>query len=347
MNPSFEIPALGTSYQYSPAAAGIGWSFAGGSGIQGNNSAWGAAPAPGGTQTAFIQGTGSIAQTVTLSAGSYTLSFQVARRTCCVAPNVQPVKITVDGTQVGGLVSPASTSFSLVSITFSVASTGTHTIAFAGTDPSDKTTFIDEVALSANPVTGLVNAGFEVPALGSSYQYGPSGSGVGWTFGSGSGIQGNNSAWGAAPAPGGTQTAFIQSTGSIAQTVTLSAGSYTLSFQVARRLYSSVAPNLNPVRVTIDGVQAGSLVSPASTSFSSVSIPFTVANTGAHTISFTGTDPNDKTTFIDEVSLTRHPGYRAGQRRLRTSGAGQRAISTVQAAAGSRLDLRRRQRHPG
>ena len=69
---------------------------------------------------------------------------------------------------------------------------------------------------------------------------------MGWTFGSGSGIQGNNSAWGAAPAPGGTQTAFIQSTGSIAQTVTLSAGSYMLSFQVARRLYSSVAPNLNP-----------------------------------------------------------------------------------------------------
>ena len=182
VNPSFEIPALGTSYQYSPAAAGIGWSFAGGSGIQGNNSAWGAAPAPGGTQTAFIQGTGSIAQTVTLSAGSYTLSFQAARRTCCVAPNVQPVKITVDGTQVGGLISPASTGFSLVSITFSVASTGTHTIAFAGTDPSDKTTFIDEVALSANPVTGLVNAGFEVPALGSGYQYGPSGTRGGLDF---------------------------------------------------------------------------------------------------------------------------------------------------------------------
>ena len=159
VNPSFEIPALGTSYQYSPAAAGIGWSFAGGSGIQGNNSAWGAAPAPGGTQTAFIQGTGSIAQTVTLSAGSYTLSFQAARRTCCVAPNVQPVKITVDGTQVGGLISPASTGFSLVSITFSVASTGTHTIAFAGTDPSDKTTFIDEVALSANPVDGAGQRG--------------------------------------------------------------------------------------------------------------------------------------------------------------------------------------------
>jgi hypothetical protein len=214
--------------------------------------------------------------------------------------------------------SPASTSFGVVSIPFSVASTGTHTIAFTGTDASDKTTFIDDVALSADPVTGLVNAGFEVPALGGSYQYGPSGTGVGWTFASGSGIQGNNSTWGATQAPGGTQTAFIQSTGTVAQTVTLSAGSYTLSFQAARRSYSNVAPNLNPVRVTIDGSQVGGLVLPGDTSFSLVSIPFSLTSTGPHTIAFTGTDASDKTTFIDEVS-TAAPSYRAGQCRLRTS----------------------------
>jgi hypothetical protein len=44
-------------------------------------------------------------------------------------------------------------------------------------------------------------------------------------------------------------------------------------------------------------------VSPASTSFSGFSIPFSVATTGTHTITFTGTDPSDKTTFIDEVTL--------------------------------------------
>ena len=101
-------------------------------------------------------------------------------------------------------------------------------------------------------MTGLVNAGFEVPALGSSYQYSPSGAAVGWTFGIGGGIQSDNSAWGATPAPGGSQTAFIPSTGSIAQTVSLTAGSYTLSFQVARRSYSNVAPNLNPLLVLHD-----------------------------------------------------------------------------------------------
>jgi hypothetical protein len=60
---------------------------------------------------------------------------------------VQPVKVTVDGVQIGSLVSPASTSFSLVSIAFTVGSSGAHTIVFAGTDGTDKTTFIDAVTI--------------------------------------------------------------------------------------------------------------------------------------------------------------------------------------------------------
>ena len=68
VNGSFELPALPGGYQYSPAAAGIGWAFSGSSGIQGNGSAWTAAPAPDGTQTAFIQGTGSMSQALLLSA---------------------------------------------------------------------------------------------------------------------------------------------------------------------------------------------------------------------------------------------------------------------------------------
>jgi hypothetical protein len=147
VNPSFEIPALSGGYQYNPSATGIGWTFSANSGIQGNGSAWGAAPAPNGVQTAFIQGTSTITQTLSLNAGSYTLSFQAARRSCCVAPYVQPIKVTIDGAQIGGLVSPASTSFSIFSIPFSVATTGAHTIVFTGTDANDKTTFIDSVTI--------------------------------------------------------------------------------------------------------------------------------------------------------------------------------------------------------
>ena len=106
-----------------------------------------------------MQGTGSISQTLSLNAGSYTLSFQAARRDCCVAPYVQPVQVSVDGVPVGGLVSPASTNFSSVSIPFSVATSGAHTIAFTGTDPSDKTTFIDLVTLASSNVVATTTTG--------------------------------------------------------------------------------------------------------------------------------------------------------------------------------------------
>jgi hypothetical protein len=406
VNASFEIPALGAGYQYNPnSVPGIGWTFSH-AGIQGNGSAWGAAAAPNGTQTAFLQNISSIAQTLTLNAGSYTLSFQVAQRLCCTSPFVQPVKVSVDGTQIGGLITPSSTSFAPVSITFSVATTGAHTLSFAGTATGDKSTFIDNVTLvptslapttttvvsSANPslvganvtftatVNGVaptgtvaftsdtvtlagcgavaftggtinartatcssssltqgthsivaayggdagnapstsstlsqvvnsagppppfVNNSFEIPALGSSYQYNPSAVGIGWTFSAGSGVQGNGGAWGAAPAPAGTQTAFVQSTGSISQTLTLNAGSYTISFQAAQRLCCT-SPFVQPVKVSVDGIQIGSLISPASTSFAPVSIPFSVGTTGAHTFTFTGTDGQDKTTFIDSVTV--------------------------------------------
>jgi predicted Zn-dependent protease len=148
VNASFETPALSSGgYQYNPSGAGIGWTFSSNSGIESNGSAWGAALAPDGKQAAFLQSLGTISQTVSLNAGSYTLSFQAARRNCCVSPYVQPVKVTVDGVQIGSLVSPASTSFSLVSIAFTVGSSGAHTIVFAGTDGTDKTTFIDAVTI--------------------------------------------------------------------------------------------------------------------------------------------------------------------------------------------------------
>jgi hypothetical protein len=82
-----------------------------------------------------------------LNAGNYTLWFQAARRSCCVSHYVQPIKVTVDGTQIGSLVSPASTRFTVFSIPFSVATTGARAIAFTGTDPNDKTTFIDGVTV--------------------------------------------------------------------------------------------------------------------------------------------------------------------------------------------------------
>jgi hypothetical protein len=149
INPSFEVPALGSSFLYDPSGAGVGWTFSPSSGIQGNGSAWGAAAAPSGTQTAFIQNTSTISQALSLNAGNYTLAFKAAQRPCCLTPNTQPIKVTIDGVQIGGLITPASTNFSSFSLSFSVASSGTHTLGFAGTIANTNATFIDAVTLTA------------------------------------------------------------------------------------------------------------------------------------------------------------------------------------------------------
>src|SRR4029450_6389625 len=102
----------------------------------------------------------------------------------------------------------------------------------------------------------------------------------------------------------GTQTAFLQNTGTISQTVTLNAGTYTLSFRAARRLYSSPAGGVQAIPVSIDGAPVGAPVTPASTSFGTVSMAFSIASSGTLTLSFAGTDnTGDKSTFIDAVAI--------------------------------------------
>src|SRR5439155_9614140 len=97
-------------------------------------------------------------------------------------------------------------------------SAGTHTIVatYSGDalNGASSSAALSQVVNATVP-SSLINPGFEVPSLSSGYQYNPTGSGVGWSFSSNSGIQGNGSGWGAATADEGTQTAFIQSTSRI------------------------------------------------------------------------------------------------------------------------------------
>ncbi|MEP6943491.1 MAG: PQQ-binding-like beta-propeller repeat protein [Betaproteobacteria bacterium] len=303
VNTGFETPSLGSGYQYGPVSAGVGWTFSSGAGIQGNASAWGAAAAPQGTQTAFLQSTGSMAQTLALTAGTYTLSFSAAQRPCCVAPYAHPIVVKLDGTAIGPAITPTASSFSPFALTFSVAPTGAHTLSFASSDGSDRTTFIDTISLNSGSGSSLVNGGFEAPALGSGYQYGPTGTGIGWVFTPAGGIQGNGSAWGAASASEGTQTAFLQSTATISQTLLLNAGNYTLSFNAAQRA-CCVTPFAHPITILLDGVAVGNPITPASTTFSPFAVSLTIATTGAHVIAFTSSDGNDRSVFIDAVTLT-------------------------------------------
>jgi len=309
-NGSFETPSVGNaSYQYNPT--GGSWTFTGDSGIQSNGSTWNAASATDGTQTAFLQGypgaggLASLSQTVTFaSAGTYTLTFQAARR----QGQIQPVKVSVDGVQVGSLLTPPGSSFGpLTTAVFTISNAGSHTITLAATDnSSDLTTFVDQVSITQTAVPPLVNSSFESPGVGTAnYQYTPTG--VGWTFSGYSGIQSNGSIWGAGNAPDGTQTAFLQgypgtgTLGSISQTVNFSStGSYALSFQAAQR-----QGQVQPVVFSVDGVQVGSLLTPPSSFGLLTSAPFTISTTGNHTITLAATNnSSDLTTFVDQVSVT-------------------------------------------
>lgn len=145
-NASFETPSLAT-YSYNPA--GSSWTFTNNAGIQHNGSAYsGAVAAPDGVQTAFVQSfnstLGTMSQSVNFAAGSYTISFQAARR----SGNIQPIRVSVDGTAVGTY-TPGGNTFALITTASFSVSSGNHTIAFAATDNvGDKTSFIDLVSIS-------------------------------------------------------------------------------------------------------------------------------------------------------------------------------------------------------
>ena len=301
-NLGFESPSLGAgNFRYGPT--GTAWSFNGLAGIQNNGSVFGASPAPEGAQTAMIQGApdglGSVAQNVTLGAGTYTLTLQVARR----QGQVQPLRFSVDGTQVGDLITPSSDSFSSYATASFTVAAGSHTLKLEATDSSgDNTSFVDAIDIqpaSASNST-LLNASLETPSVGG-FQYSPAA--ADWVFDGPAGIQRNGSAFGAATTSDGVQTALIQGSstglGSMAQTVNLSAGSYTLSLKAARR-----SGQVQPLRFSVDGVQVGDLITPSSDGFSNYTTASFTVSTGSHLLKLEATDGSgDNTTFVDVLSL--------------------------------------------
>jgi hypothetical protein len=149
---------------------------------------------------------------------------------------------------------------------------------------------------------------FAAPGLaGGTFQYGPTGSP--WVFNSAGGVASNGSAFTSLNpyAPSGTQVAFLQSSGSMSQSVSLTPGTYTINFLAAQRagLNTHGQPNNEQVELLVDGAQVG-LVTPASTQYLPYqSQPFTIATAGLHTIEFLGLLPagSDNTAFFDEVSV--------------------------------------------
>ena len=299
---SFESPTYTASPFYGFQPTNSEWTWSGFAGVQRNGSGLGAAGAPDGAQTAFLQGSGSagsqgaFSQNVTLTAGVYKVSFKAAQRATGAAV---PIQIKMDGTALGAPITPASTSFATyASAPFRVSgSGGTYRLGFSNNSNSGiSMSLIDSIVVEvAQPV---VSGGFEAPVT-SSYGYAPANSG--WTWSGFAGIQHNGSL--GANAPEGVQTAFLQGAsnpGSFSQVINLSAGSYKVVFKAAQR------PNIasTPIQVRIDGNPIGSPITPSNSAFTSYSSSSFTVGAGNHTLGFSTTSAGGGFySLIDDVTI--------------------------------------------
>jgi hypothetical protein len=211
------------------------------------------------------------------------------------------VQFQIDGVNFGPAV-PLSGGIA-TSGPISTLALGSHVItAVYGGDPNDQ----GSAGSGTCQVVGLLQGGFEAPGLGtggSAYRYNPGG--TAWTFNGTAGVAGNGSAFtaGNPAAPEGTQVAFLQETGSISQSVTLLAGTYSLSFSAAQR--ANIQASFQLFAVEVDG-HVIAIFAPNGTNYATYSTgSFTLA-AGVHTITFVGLDPDgrDNTAFIDQVQLS-------------------------------------------
>ena len=124
-----------------------------------------------------------------------------------------------------------------------------------------------------------------------------------WEFSGGAGIASNGSVLGNPDAlDGGIQVAFVQPTNSsVAQSLYLDAGTYTLSFMAATysNFFQSAAVFLDEKQVCDTDTLSNSFLS---NSFTTYQVTFSVTS-GQHTIEFEATHAQSGRVFIDNVSL--------------------------------------------
>ena len=304
---SFEAPVYGASPFYGYQPANSEWTWSGLAGVQRNGSGLGASNAPAGSQTAFLQGSGTAGSqgafscNVTLAAGTYKVTFKGAQR---ATGNAVPIQIKMDGTTIGAPITPNSTAFAnYASVPFKVSANGsTYRLGFSNNSNSGVSmSLIDAIAIeTALPVT---SGGFEAPVYGSSPYYGYQPANSGWTWSGQAGIQ-NSHSFLAPSAPEGQQTAFLQGSstpGVFYKNITLDAGSYQVKFKAAQRQTG----NAVPIQVSIDGNAVGTPISPASSSnYSSYTTAAFSVGAGSHQLKFsTPSSSGISMSMIDDVAV--------------------------------------------
>jgi len=308
-DPGFETPAQGSglgAYTYSPT--GSPWTFTGAAGLTGDGSGFtaGNPNAPEGNQVAFLQGSGTISQSVNFTTGSFVITFEAAQR-ANYQTSFQTIAVYVDNNLVG-TIQPSSTSYISYSTSVFNLTAGSHTIRFLGLDPNggDNTAFIDQVDIQSATANQPFDPGFETPAQGSglgAYTYTPTGSP--WTFTGAAGLTGDGSGFtaGNPDAPEGNQVALLQDHGTISQSVNFTAGSFVITFDAAQR--ANCQASFQTIAVYVDNNLVAT-IQPDSTGYLSYSTSVFNLAAGSHTIRFVGLDPNggDNTAFIDQVVVS-------------------------------------------
>jgi autotransporter-associated beta strand protein len=154
-NGGFETPVLtANTTSFSPSGAtwafGTGASGMGAAGIVAGNGGIGAPTSPSGSQAGILKVDGTLSQSISFAnSGNFVLNFSAAGLPS--ANGVDPIKVLLDGTQVGSAITPSSGSYSTYSIRVGVGSGGSHTIEFEGgssTPSLNLTSFVDAVSFS-------------------------------------------------------------------------------------------------------------------------------------------------------------------------------------------------------
>jgi hypothetical protein len=264
LNGSFENPSISSDEYTMPFGSTLAtngvpdWTFGSSTGnsydgLVTGSGGLGAVSIESGTNAAFVQGTGSFFQTVTLGPGTYQLSYYLLGRVSA-GLGANPTAVSL-GDLLSVTNTPGNTEQDDLSdwIQFTnlvtVTNAGSYTLEFAGTIPygsGDHATFIDNVSLVLVDV--ILNGSFELttPPGAEGYtmpfQDNLATNGVpGWEFGSSQGnsydgILGSALEGQTGVIENGTNCAFDQGTGWFSQTVSLTPGIYELSFYSMARV---------------------------------------------------------------------------------------------------------------
>jgi len=295
VNGGFESPFVGNGGDTGGPLA----PWTGSSGVMSNEALFthGVPPAPQGVQAADFATYGNLAQSATLGAGSYTVSFLAATGAYAIGVAVapHPVMLYVDGALVGTVTAPVNV-WQPFTIKVPNLAAGTHTFQFfSDGGGAGNMIVMDDVRLNLVPTSmAIVNGSFESP-------FGTGQQAAGWI---GAQIIGNDRlpVYGVQPAPDGTQVSIVYfSTSGPTQTLELSEGFYYITFNASLSTVGYPATALIP---RWNGVPQATFAAPGG-AWGTFTVLVGVPQRGSYTLDI-GSDGTGLA-FVDNVRIAQAP----------------------------------------